>query len=124
MKVLFILDAMHFGGAAKKITIIANELVKRGNEVFILTDTNRTIGFSISSKINIISLYNNSKRCKIHILDLLNKMRRIRKIVSKYTPNIVISVLPHVSFYTKLSLIGKRIPIIFSDETSFARKDS
>ena len=51
-------------------------------------------------------------------------MKRVRSIVTKQRPNVIITVLPHVSFYVKVALIGKKTPIVFSDETSFARKDS
>lgn len=114
---------MHFGGAAKKTTMIANELVHRGNVVSIVTDTRLPIAFSLSSNINIIPLYD-SNRSRNHISRFGGKLRRIRNIVRTYRPDVVISVLPHVSFYVKLSLIGINIPIVFSDETSFARKDN
>lgn len=124
MKILYFLDAMIFGGAAKKTTMIANELVRRGNEVSIVTDTSRPIGFKLDDAIRVIPLYDEGQARGNRFFKLARKLRRVRSIVKSVDPDVVVSVLPHVSFYVKLSLVGLRVPVVFSDETSFARKDS
>ena len=124
MKILYFLDTMQFGGAAKKTTMIANELVRRGNVVSIVTDTSMTIGFKLDDTIQLIPLYADGQAQGNRFLKLFRKLRRVRNIVKSVDPDVVVSVLPHVSFYVKIALIGMKIPIIFSDETSFARKDT
>ncbi len=124
MKILYVIDTMRFGGAAKKTTTIANELVRRGHEVHIITDTRHEIGFSLNPAIEIISLYSVDGQQSTRFLKIVGKMWRIRKIVTALQPDVVISVMPHVSLYTKLALIWKKHPVVFSDETSFARADS
>lgn len=124
MKILYFLDTMQFGGAAKKTTMIANELVRRGNEVFIVTDTSMAIGYKLDETIQLIPLYADGQTLENRFFKVVRKMKRVRSIVKSVNPDVVISVLPHVSFYVKIALLGVRVPIVFSDETSFARKDS
>ena len=123
MKILYFIDAMHYGGAAKKTTTIANELSRRGHEIILVTDTNYPIGFQLEDAIQIIPLYAEGVTSSNRLTKVLRKMKRVRSIVTEQKPNVIITVLPHVSFYVKVALIGKKIPIVFSDETSFARKD-
>ena len=124
MKILYFIDAMYFGGAAKKTTTIANELSRRGNEVSIVTDTNFPFGFQLEPSIKVISLYDHQSSQRNRLIKVIKKLKRVRSIVSIVKPDVVISVLPHVSFYVKVALLGKKTPIVFSDETSFARKDT
>ena len=124
MKILYFMDAMHFGGAAKKTTTIANELSRRGHDVSFVTDIHYKIGYPLEPLINVIPLYDEGKYCSNRITRLLGKLKRVRGIVKSISPDVVISVMPHVSFYVKIALLGSKTPIIFSDETSFARKDT
>lgn len=122
MKILYFIDAMHYGGAAKKTSMIANELSRRGEEVSVVTDTNFPLGFQLDPSIKVIPLYDQQQPRDNRFLKVLKKLKRVRSIVSVVKPDVIITVLPHVSFYVKLALLGKSIPIVFSDETSFARK--
>lgn len=124
MKILYYMDAMHFGGAAKKTTTIANELSRRGHDIFFVTDTNYRIGYTLEDGIQVIPLYEENRTKGNRLFKVLRKLKRVRYIVAAQKPDVVITVLPHVSFYVKVSLWGKKTPIVFSDETSFARKDS
>ncbi|MBQ6085467.1 MAG: glycosyltransferase [Bacteroidaceae bacterium] len=124
MKILYFMDAMHFGGAAKKSTTIANELYRRGHEVSFVTDTHYPVGYPLEGGIHIIPLYMDDCTHLNRLTKVLRKLKRVRSIVNKYRPEVVITVLPHVSFYVKIALLGKKTPIVFSDETSFARKDT
>ena len=124
MKILYFMDAMAGGGAAKKTSMIANELSRRGHEVTIVTDTQKHIGFVLEESILVIPLYKEVDNRSNRLAKILRKLKRVREIVKLEKPNVVISVLPHVSFYVKIALCGIKTPIVFSDETSFARKDS
>ena len=124
MKILYFMDAMHFGGAAKKTTTIANELSHRGHQVSFVTDTNYKVGYPLESSINVIPLYEKEQSNTNRASKVIRKLKRVRNIVTIANPDVVISVLPHVSFYVKMALWGIKIPVVFSDETSFSRKDS
>lgn len=124
MKILYFMDAMHFGGAAKKTTTIANELSRRGHDVSFVTDTHYPIGYPLEDAIKIIPLYMERDAQSNRLTKVLRKLKRVRSIVNKLRPDVVVTVLPHVSFYVKVAILGKKTPIVFSDETSFARKDT
>lgn len=122
MNIVFVIDTMHSGGAAKKISLIAGELAERGYKVTILTDMSQGCIYNLNSHIILRHFYN-SEISRNRFTKLWGKLKRIRGIVKDLSPDVVVSVLPHVSFYVKIALSGMRIPIVFSDETSFARKD-
>lgn len=122
MKIFFVIDQMIGGGAAKKSSIIANELAAKGYEVFFATNIHKPIVYKLSEKIKLISIYNNSN--SLRLFRLFSTMRNLKQAVKEYSPNVVVSFLPHVSCLTKIALLGVKIPIVFSDETSFARKES
>ncbi|MBR5747462.1 MAG: glycosyltransferase [Prevotella sp.] len=123
MRILYFIDTMQFGGAAKKTAMIANELSRKGHEVIIVTDINLDVGFALDESIRLLPLYEENKQGN-RAMKMLRKLRRVRSLVKSNSPDIVVSVLPHVSFYVKIALTGMRVPVVFSDETSFARNDS
>ncbi len=124
MKIIHIIERMRGGGAAKKTTLIANELSRRNNDVFIVTDTHYSFGFPLEPTVSVIPMYSGEKFSANQFTRILRKLKRVRRIVKSVSPDVVISVLPHVSLYVKIALLGDKTPIVFSDETSFARKDN
>jgi glycosyltransferase involved in cell wall biosynthesis len=123
MKVVFYIDSLQSGGAAKVIVTIANELLRRGHFVFIATDTlHKSIVYEIDKNITILPIYslNHFKRSKVYRLwDLLKLIRRSMK---KIKPDIIIGVQSIMFLIAKLASIRLLIPVIASDHTSFDRK--
>ena len=115
---------MHFGGAAKKLAMLSGELSRRGHEVHIATNMFLPIGFEVSRDVHFHSLYPEDSYTKGRVYRLANIIKNARRIALDLHPDVVISVLPHVSLFVRIALIGINIPLVFSDETSFARKDS
>lgn len=124
MKVLYYIDNMHFGGAARKLCLIANELVNREIQVSIATNTYNGIGFPLSEKVQVLELYTKDAYTKGRLFRLRDVLKRSRQIATEVAPDVIVTIIPHVTLYVKIATIGLRIPIIFSDETSFARKDN
>lgn len=124
MKILYFIDNMHFGGAARKLCMIANELDKRNIQVFIATNTHNGIGFQLKESITILDLYTKDAYDKGRVSRVLDVMRCARRLVKQVKPDVVVTIIPHITFEVKLATIGLGIPTVFSDETSFARKDN
>lgn len=122
MRILFFIDTIQSGGAAKKTSLIASELARRTHEIYVITDTEKQSIYEFDCRVKFVPLCNSMFKSS-RMLRLLGKMKMIRTIVRDLHPDLVITILPHVSFYVKVALIGLKVPIIFSDETSFARKD-
>jgi hypothetical protein len=55
MKIVFFIDSLQGGGAARVMAIISNELVERGHKIYIATNTaHRSINYKISSDVTLI----------------------------------------------------------------------
>lgn len=124
MKVLYFINGLHFGGAARKLCLIASELANRGIQVTIATNTYTGIGFPLSDKIKVVGLYPQDAYTNGRLSRLWAVMSRARRFAKSENPDIIVTIIPHITFDVKIATFGLRIPTIFSDETSFARKDS
>lgn len=124
MKILYYINTLAGGGAARKLALIANEMVKRNHDVSIATNTNFPILYQLNENIRIIPLYDDNSYNISRAKRLLRQILNARKIALAVRPDVIVTILPAVSFYTKLATLGLGIPVIFSDETSFARKDT
>lgn len=124
MKILYCINGMHFGGAARKVAMLTGELVRRGHEIHIATNLFLPIGFQLDPAVKRHSIYPEDAYSRGRGYRLVNVIKNVRRIVDTVRPDVIVSVLPHVSLYVRIATIGSGIPIVFSDETSFARKDS
>lgn len=115
---------MEGGGAARLLAIIANNLVERGHDIVLATNTNFKISYNLNSKIKISSLYRTDSYAKIRFKRMISLMNDARKIAKKEKPDIIVTMLPPVSFSVKIATMGLNIPIVFADVTSYARQDS
>lgn len=124
MKILFYIQTMKGGGAARLLALLANELAERGETVGVATNLYHDISYSLSDKIDILSLYPENSY-EINRFSRMTKLfKSSRKIAKTFKPDVIVTMLPPVSFFTKLSTVGLNIPIVFCDVTSYARKDS
>lgn len=124
MRILYYIDNMHFGGAARKLCMIANELSNRKVQVYIATNTHNGIGFTLNENVTVLDLYARDAYNKGRFSRLIDVMRRARKYAKQVKPDIIVTIIPHVTLDVKIATIGLGIPTVFSDETSFARKDN
>lgn len=124
MKVLYYINGLHFGGAARKLCLIANELANRGIQVTIATNTYTGIGFPLSDKIKVVGLYPEDAYTNGRLSRIWAVMSRARRFAKSESPDIIVTIIPHITLDVKIATIGLGIPTIFSDETSFARKDN
>ena len=118
MKILFNTMGLGKGGAERVINVLANSFVNK-NEVIIVTNINSKIEYTFDNNIKIISLVKSDNK-------IMRKIRRIslpilfklKKIILKNKPDVIISFLPEPSFRVlflkKYCKSIKNIPIIVS----------
>ena len=112
MKLVFITPGMTFGGAERVISILANIWCDMGHEVSIfITATNRPPVYKLNDKIN-IEHYADFNENGVSHFKLISS---IRDFVDKENPDCVLSFMNDVCAYTILALIGRNIPIIYSE---------
>ena len=124
MKILFYIDIMNQGGAARMISLIANKLAERDYDVAIATNTHKEIVYHIDDRVKVLNLYPKDAYSISRIRRLLGVLKLARLSAKKIRPDIIVTTIPAVSFFVKVATMGMRIPTIFCDVTSYARKDS
>ncbi len=124
MNILFYIDTMNMGGAARMISLIANKLAERDYQVSIATNTNNEIVYHIDERVHVCSLYPKDAYKGTRIFRLLKLIINSRKIAKNIKPDIIVTTIPAVTFFAKVGTMGLHIPTIFCDVTSYARKDS
>lgn len=94
MRILFAIDTLGKGGAERVISNLANYFINE-NEVSIMTLRQVPIAYKLNSKINIINV---EKENKNKIYREINNIRKIKQIVKSYSPDIIVSFLPAITY--------------------------
>lgn len=124
MKVLYFIDCFEAGGAARLISSICNGLVERNHEIYIASNYNRPVNYPLNDGIKRIEWYDKDYYNKNTLIRLFDVTKKARRIIKEVKPDIIVSTIPHIIFLTRIAGVGMKIPFIFADETSFARKES
>ena len=112
MKLVFITPGMTFGGAERVISILANLWCDMGHDVsMFITSSNKPSVYKLNEKIN-VEYYDDYKENNVSHFKLISS---IRKFVNKEKPDCVLSFINDVCAYTIIALMGKNIPIIYSE---------
>lgn len=120
MRLLFYISGLSGGGAERVMVILCNELVQRGYEIYLATNTKRFFAYKLDEKINILSLYPKNYEKLPKISQTFKLYYSMRFIARKVKPDIIISFIHNVC----LAVAGLSIPVIQSEHTTFARKVS
>ena len=113
MKIMFIASGMTFGGAERVTSILSNKWIEFGHEVIIvLTETDAVTSYTLNNKVKIISIWKHIKNINhphFHIV------ARLKKIIDKECPDCVLSFYLDICALSAFALIGKKIPLIYSE---------
>ena len=109
MKVLFYISTISFGGAERVTVNIANELSKRGYDIYIIIDKQIENSYDLYNNIHLIKLNSNKKEV----------VENLKKQLISIKPDVIIGVLPYA--FERLLNANKdlNIPIIASDHSNF-----
>jgi len=123
MKILFFINALQHGGAARVISIISNELASRGHEIFVMADIlYQEVNFEFNSNTNLISIFTEGSSKYPGIVKKFHSCYNVRKNIKRLKPDIIVGVLPGNFLKVMICSLGLSIPIVASDHTSFDRK--
>lgn len=112
MKIAVVTPGMTFGGAERVISILANNWCDMGHEVSLfITASNKPSVYKMNEKIKVeyYQAYNENGVSHFKLLSA------IRKFVNTEKPDCVLSFMNDVCAYTTIALMGKNIPIIYSE---------
>lgn len=96
MKIMFVLGSMGKGGAERVIANLSNNFINK-YQVTIVTTRSCESMYKLDDRINILSLDQESKK-KGLIFRTFKRISRLRKIIKKDNPDIIVSLLPEPTF--------------------------
>lgn len=120
MKLLFYIASLKGGGAERVMSILCNELIRKGYDIYLATNTRQAFAYELDERIHVISLYPEDYEKSSRIVRVFKLYHSMRAIALAVKPDIIISFVHNVC----LAVAGLSIPVIQSEHTTFARKVS
>jgi len=120
MKILFFINALEHGGAARVLVTLSNELASRGHSVYIMADVlYKKVNFLVNDNVILVprikTQYTKFNKQLQRILGFI----RIRKKLKIIKPDIVIGFMPRNYFLLKILSIGLPSIVIASERNSY-----
>lgn len=110
--ITFVIGIMGNGGAERVISILSEELIKRGKNINIITIYGSRIDYEINKKIKVFDIEcKNSKK----ILRYFERIIKLRKIIKDIDSDIIISFLADVNIFTLIATMFSNHKIIVSE---------
>lgn len=117
MKILFTIGNLDSGGSEKVVATLANSFVDQGHIVGVLLVSSYTESafYHLDERISIIPLLENSEK-----LSISKKTRLLAKKIEMFEPDVVVSFLNYVVFYTYCALkkVKKNIKLVVSERNN------
>lgn len=115
-RIVFVINTLREGGAAKILTFVANLCIESFKDVYVITTFSGESAIPLDDRINLIDL-------KINIIKSiitkatwrLNLARKLRNKIKQLDPDVVCAFISDVVVNTKLALIGTKIPLIAAE---------
>jgi len=118
-KIVIVVSAMNLGGAQRVVSILCDHWCKRDFEVTLVsTFTGEAIQhYKVNSKVKLKNLSNSPYFENNNVVNLVWKLKQLRKIFKEQNPDLIISFLTRVNVATTISSIGLNNPVIISERT-------
>lgn len=110
MNIYLITATLTSGGSERVMSILANELSKKGHQVSIICINKHIVFYPISDDVKVVFAED-----EVGGNSLLRKILWLRKYVQGVRPDVVIPFMEAVYCFTLLSLIGIHVPVISSE---------
>lgn len=112
MKVTFVIPSMSGGGAERVISILANELTKRGMEISILMTAGNECAYALDPDITVFQM---GERTDGSMGKRIGRLFRMRGYLKKHRRDILVAFEPDAAFWCSIAKAGLRIPMISSE---------
>lgn len=120
MRILIAIDSMHDGGAARVVSVLANQLAEFGHSIYLGTNlTTRPVSYELHKNITLFNIYSANHASQNKLGRLYSHVSLIRNAINKYNIEVVIGQMENALLYCLLATIGKNIPVIGHRHTSF-----
>ena len=111
-KMMFVISSMTANGAERVMSLLVNKAAHDGNKVVLVLLSSNKIEYSIDPCIDIIFAGSNSVNT---IKNVFNRIHKLREIMKKFKPEVVVSFLTTCNIYCCIASLGLKIPVIVSD---------
>jgi hypothetical protein len=115
MNIIIITPRLSYGGAEHVAIMLANEFVKRGHQVSIISDLNIT-SYVLLPEIKTYSLFNKSKN---KLIKWFQSFISVRQIIKQTQPHCVIGIMWACALRARIGTLGTNIPVINSLHDAF-----
>lgn len=115
MNIVFVTGALSGGGAERVISLMAAELSKRAHEIHVVSlmgdeaDPDEWRG---------IAVHGVACKSRNHILNLVEKVRQLRKLLKAIQPDVAVSFMTGASITALLSCMFCSIPVVASERAN------
>ena len=116
---MFFTGTLGGGGSERVISTLCNELVDRGNDVYLVTNKLKKFAYEVDDRINTIHLLPENFRKYSKIVRGPMLYKRIRSVVKQIKPDVVISFIFTLNTHVILATLGLKIPVVVSERSSF-----
>ena len=106
-KVMLTITSLGGGGAERVVTVWANQLHKAGCDVSVLTYGRKDGEYSLDADIPVHTVAQN--KAEYLALGYFSRLRRMREILKKEKPDVLINFLPRMQIWMMLASFGLRV---------------
>lgn len=111
-KILYVISSMSANGAERVMSLLANQAVKDGKEVFLALISSSKVEYEMDKKVHIE--YVGADDCS-SIYAVFKRMSNLRKVIKTFKPDVILSFLTTCNIYCCVAGMGLRTPIIISE---------
>lgn len=115
MKIMFVIPSMAGGGAERVISILANEFIKKQNEVSIVMTAGNTCVYPLNSKVR---LFQAGERTGKSIKKRLSRVLKMRNYFKKNRDGVVVTFGPDASFFSFIASLGTGVALVMSERNN------
>lgn len=119
MKIAFFYGNLNRGGAQRVISVLADQFVKKGDEVILLTLDDGERGYELDERVRVTGLEtaSDSKNKFESAARLMRALKKMRSWEKREKPDVVVVFSTHLAFQMMLSLafLDKRCKVIASE---------
>ena len=118
-KILFIIPSLSNGGAEKVVSQISSGLCNENYEVAVLVFFNHNNSYELNDNIKLINLSNGYEE-EYNRISKINRLKKIRKKIKEFNPDIIIPFLDHICIYTYFSTVFSKYTkkIVFTERNN------
>ncbi|MGG1486481.1 glycosyltransferase family 4 protein [Peribacillus castrilensis] len=115
MKIAFVTRSMWAGGAERVISELVKYMATKDIECSIITIDNEQILYEIPEGVEVHAI---GELSKTPHLDKFQRYRKLRSIVKKLRPDLVLALPEDIGIYVIPALIGTKIPVVVSERNN------